>query len=153
MEPNAPSEYNLEDNHPPGGIAMSVTPDSPEDRLRLSAYNAERLVAVLATLADRIDQAVSNRNQELVEYYQREFQKASLKFMGNVEALLDEYYLMRGRKRSRIANEPLEPRELEEIYASVRRMIDLLPPEEVQRLEAASPQRSPLPKGRLDVKG
>lgn len=132
---------------------MSVTPDSPSERMKRCAYNAERLVAVLSTLADRIDQASANGNRELVEHYSREFQKASLKFMGNVEALLDDYYLAKGKKRSRIANQPIEPSELEEIYSSVRAMIDLLPSRPDRDDSMDPPTRIPAPRGRLDLKG
>ncbi|EHM10795.1 hypothetical protein TheveDRAFT_1677 [Thermanaerovibrio velox DSM 12556] len=136
---------------------MSVTADTPQgspaERIKRCAFNAERLVAVLSTLADRIDQARANGNQELLDHYTKEFQKASLKFMGNVEALLDDYYLIKGKRRSRIANEPLEPAELEEIYSSVKAMIDLLPPEPRPEDSLEPPRRTSPPKGRLDVKG
>ncbi|MCX7828774.1 MAG: hypothetical protein N2315_06145 [Thermanaerothrix sp.] len=134
-------------------FAADTAHGSPSERIKRCAFNAERLVAVLSTLADRIDQAKANGNQELVDHYSREFQKASLKFMGNVEALLDDYYLIKGKRRSRIANEPLEPSELEEIYASVKAMIDLLPQKPAPEDSLEPPRKPSLPKGRLDVKG
>ena len=101
----------------------AMEPTKTEDRIRRCAQSAERLVASLATLADRIDAARRNGNQELLQHYQKEFDQASLKFMGNVEAILDDYYVLKGRKRSRIANEPLDREELTRLQRTVQSLV------------------------------
>ena len=100
-----------------------MEPTKTEDRIRRCAQSAERLVASLATLADRIDAARRNGNQELLQHYQKEFDQASLKFMGNVEAILDDYYVLKGKKRSRLANEPLDRDELVRLQRTVQTLV------------------------------
>jgi hypothetical protein len=90
-----------------------------EDRIRILAKNTDGLIARLETLTGRIDSAKANENQELIEYYERQFAEASVEFMNGVETILDEWYILKGQTRPPADQEVLEPDMLEEIHRTV----------------------------------
>lgn len=90
-----------------------------EERIRLIAHNTDGLITKLDTLTNRIDTAKVNENQELVEHYERQFAEASVEFMGGVEAMLDDWYALRGVERPPAEEEELSPELLDEIHNTV----------------------------------
>jgi hypothetical protein len=98
-----------------------------EDRIRTSAKNTDSLISRLDTLTNRIDTARVNNNPELVEYYERQFAETSAEFMGGVEAILDDWYAMKGESRPPASNELLEPETLDEIHKMVVDIIQGVP--------------------------
>jgi hypothetical protein len=90
-----------------------------EDRIRSVARNTDTLIVKLDTLTERIDTARLNENQELVEYYERQFAEASVEFMDGVETILDDWYALNGVQRPPADREVLEDEMLDMIHSTV----------------------------------
>ncbi|MDR3254773.1 MAG: hypothetical protein LBT31_04350 [Synergistaceae bacterium] len=98
-----------------------------EHRIKLLAGSTDSLISRLDTLSGRIDTARSNENQELTEYYERQFAEASVEFMNGVETILDEWYALKGIKRPPSDEEIIEPEILDEIHNTVVSIVQGLP--------------------------
>ena len=114
-----------------------------EERVRRVAARTEKLITSLDTINNRIETAKLNDNADLVEYYEQEFNKTSVEFMTGVESLLDDWYSLQGRTRSRAAEEFLSEDDLEDIHSAVVRIVMGLSPEVRDRVEMVS--ESPVP--------
>lgn len=90
-----------------------------EERIRVIAQNTDSLIARLDTLTNRIDTAKVNENQELVEYYEKEFAEAAVEFMDGIETIIDDWYRLRGEQRPTDTAEPLQPEMLDELHSTV----------------------------------
>ena len=89
------------------------------NRIKTVAKSTDGLIAKLDSLANRIDTARANENQELVEYYENQFAEASVEFMDSVETILDDWYTLRGERRPPSDQESLTPEMLDEIHSTV----------------------------------
>jgi hypothetical protein len=98
-----------------------------EEHIRLTAVNTDKLIVRLDTLTNRIDTARANENRELVEYYERQFEEASVEFMDGVESILDGWYALRGEDRPSAQVEYIAPQTLEEIHNAVVSIVRGLP--------------------------
>jgi hypothetical protein len=98
-----------------------------EERIRTLAKNTDSLIVRLDTLSSRIDTARVNENQELVEYYERQFAEASVEFMDGVETILDEWYALKGIPRPPADQEILAPEMLDEIHGAVVAIVQGMP--------------------------
>ena len=94
-----------------------------EERIRLCSSNSDQLIIRLNTLAERIDTAKGNNNQELVAHYEAEFAKVSMEFMAGVETILDDWYALNGQQRSRMENIPLTGDALQTLHAHVLHIV------------------------------
>ena len=94
-----------------------------EERIRLCSSNSDQLIIRLNTLAERIDTAKGNNNQELVAHYEAEFAKVSMEFMAGVETILDDWYALNGQKRSRMEDIPLTGDALQTLHAHVLHIV------------------------------
>ena len=132
-----------------------------EERIRLCSSNSDQLIIRLNTLAERIDTAKGNNNQELVAHYEAEFAKVSMEFMAGVETILDDWYALNGQKRSRMEDIPLTGDALQNLHAHVLHIVSgpsaatAVAPQHVllgaEVLPAENQPESP-PKGRADSK-
>jgi hypothetical protein len=152
--------------------------ESVENRIRLLASSTDNLIARLETLSGRLDTARANENQELAEYYERQFAEASVEFMNGVETILDEWYELKGTKRPPSDVEVIEPEVLEEIHNTVVSIVQRLPlpaaaplvvpqpaaasvevaiaapvEETMTQVPAGQPEKRPGSGGKVDVKG
>lgn len=98
-----------------------------EERIKLGAKNTDELITKLDTLTARIDTARANENPELIEYYERQFAETSVEFMGGVEGILDDWYLLRGESRPPANMEQLTPEDLDVIHSVVVSIVQGLP--------------------------
>ena len=94
-----------------------------EERIRLCSSNSDQLIIRLNTLAERIDTAKGNNNQELVAHYEAEFAKVSMEFMAGVETILADWYALNGQQRSRMENIPLTGDALQTLHAHVLHIV------------------------------
>lgn len=134
-----------------------------EERIKLAAKNTDALITRLDTLTNRIDTAKANQNQELVEYYERQFAEVSVEFMDGVESILDDWYSLRGEARPSADVEQLSPEDLDEIHntvVSIVQGLSVLPrvavrPEDTPLPPASKPvpQSQTGPKHRVDITG
>jgi len=131
-----------------------------ESRIRLSAKNTDLLITRLDTLTGRIDTAMANQNQELVEYYERQFTEASVEFMDSVESILDDWYSLRGEARPSVDAERLSPEDLDAIHNTVVGIVQGLSflseagvPFEAKPTQATAPRAAEGPKNRVDLTG
>jgi hypothetical protein len=90
-----------------------------EERIKALAKNTDGLIVKLDTLSNRIDTARANDNQELIEYYERQFSETSVEFMNGVETILDEWYALKGTDRPPADRETISPETLDEIHNTV----------------------------------
>ena len=93
------------------------------DRVKRTAKNTDDLIKRLDVLSGRIDIAQKNENRELVEYYERQFAETSAEFMGGIETMIDDWYLLRGETRPEASVESLSPEILEEIHGTIVALI------------------------------
>lgn len=114
-----------------------------EERIRVLAKNTDSLIVRLDTLTNRIDTARVNQNQELVEYYERQFADLSVEFMDGIETILDSWYTWRGAVRPPAGEEAIDSQMLDEIHNSVVGI--------VQGISAAYPQVTDATMARLDT--
>ena len=119
--------------------------NSLEERIRSLAGSTDKMITKLDTLTNRIDTAKVNENQELVEYYERQFAEASVEFMNGVETILDDWYALKGVERPPAEEELLSPEMLDEIHSTVVGI--------VQGLSVASPEGSPLLRAGIEDMG
>jgi hypothetical protein len=96
-------------------------------RIKHAARNTDALIAKLDTLTSRIDTARTNKNEELVQYYENQFTEVSVEFMDGVESILDGWYELRGEARPPAESEELTPEALEEIHGTVVSILQGLP--------------------------
>jgi hypothetical protein len=99
------------------------------ERIKKTALDTDRLIARLDTLTSRIDTARSNNNEDLAEYYERQFAEASVEFMNDVESILDDWYALKGEARPPAQMEYLAPETLDAIHSAVVSIVQGLPPE------------------------
>lgn len=90
-----------------------------EERIKLIAGNTDKMITKLDTLTNRIDTAKVNENQELAEYYERQFAEASVEFMEGVETILDDWYALKGMERPDAEDEQISQEMLDEIHNTV----------------------------------
>lgn len=131
-----------------------------EERIKRTAEATDVLITRLDTLINRIDTAKANQNQELVEYYERQFTEVSMEFMDGVESILDGWYSIRGETRPPADTEQLSPEDLDEIHNTVVSIVQGLSilPKTAVRAEETSPmspvkQKTADPEHRVDVTG
>jgi hypothetical protein len=109
------------------------------ERIKRAAAVTDKLIVKLDTLTNRIDTAKSNDNRELVEYYERQFAETSVDFMDGVEAILDDWYALRGEVRPPAEREFITPELLDHIHNTVVSVVQGLPlPEEPPLVSAAA---------------
>lgn len=106
-----------------------------EERIKLIAGNTDKMITKLDTLTNRIDTAKVNENQELAEYYERQFAEASVEFMEGVETILDDWYALKGMERPDAEDEQISSEMLDDIHNTVVGI--------VQGLSAAYPDGAP----------
>lgn len=131
--------------------------DEIQEKIKRTAKGTDVLITRLDTLTSRIDTAKANQNQELAEYYERQFSEASVEFMSNVESILDGWYSLKGEKRPALETERLLPEDLDEIHRAVVSIVQGLsvPPGDLSCQDSTinSPQAKKEPEHRVDVTG
>lgn len=112
---------------------------------RIRAYSADidALIRQISSLAADIDAAASRGEIRLAQQYQEAFDNIAVKFMTNVEAILDDYYMLKGKKRSRLTNEKIEDMELATMHSDIVDIIKAQPAREA--LIGDVPLRTPEP--------
>jgi hypothetical protein len=95
--------------------------DSPniKNRIKATAQATDKLIGRLDSLATRLDAAKKGDNQELTEYYERQFIDTSVEFMNGVETILDGWYELKGVPRPPADEEIISGDELDEIHDTV----------------------------------
>ncbi|GHV53315.1 hypothetical protein FACS1894216_11080 [Synergistales bacterium] len=95
--------------------------DSPniKNRIKATAQVTDKLIGRLDSLATRLDAAKKGDNQELAEYYERQFIDTSVEFMNGVETILDGWYELKGVPRPPADEEIISEDELDEIHGTV----------------------------------
>jgi hypothetical protein len=136
------------------------------ERIKHAARNTDALIAKLDTLTNRIDTARTNKNEELVQYYENQFTEVSVEFMDGVESILDSWYELRGETRPPAEMEELTPEALDEIHGTVVGILRGLPvdmapktsvvsltPERTVGVSSARAPREEGPRHKVDLTG